>query len=589
MVDFGTSYSTPMDQDYHGTFKQADKRSDVEGEPIFPIHMIGTTVPENDPTGRNKNIVEGVDAAFRGGAGNIQLVMQVPGQTSGMGGGPKAYGEEVREAIREVQRASGGKITGIELPTQINNLSGFTQQGFSEEQRQTALDEVRDSIKFVGDIAGGGGVDIVSWEFPRNFEDADWWKKDTPFKQRGEEQILIVNRDTGQLAAPFKKDQDQFMNIDPTTFKETPNKTHRWEWGDFQNWSKKEGKDPGVLWIQHRVDTQLNRLKGEESRAVYRNQEIDQRLRLLKQRGELNEEEKKEKDILTGVHEGAQQELQAIQEQKRELEEEKGRYKPVDEFALNKSTDSYAQAGIWALQETEKNEYVRKGKGEVHVGPEMGWPQYYGSHPTEWVNLILESRRKMADRLVEEDSYSESEAKKLAKEHIKGMVDTSHLGMWFQSFKPSLPWDERITQFKKWYKGQMEYLAEQNKEHDIIGGIQVVDSATGAHGHLPPGEGILGKDIFEYMKILKEKGGYKGELTSEGHEEEKFGQGRILTKAWETFGSTISNNYWSGGQVAPSFTDIRQSYAGQAYGTTGIFRGYVPSNDFSLWSEVPFE
>ena len=135
----------------------------------------------------------------------------------------------------------------------------------------------------------------------------------------------------------------------------------------------------------------------------------------------------------------------------------------------------------------------------------------------------------------------------------------------------------------------MEYLAKVNKEYDIIGGIQVVDSASGAHGHLPPGQGVLGKDIYEYMKILKEKGGYKGELTSEGHEEEKFGQGRILTQAWSAFGSPISTGGYMHGRAAPQFRDIRQNYAQIAYGTTGIFQSYVPSNDFQLWSQVPLE
>jgi len=103
-----TDYRTPMDQGYYPGFENNSKRSDTEQ--IFPIHMVGTTVVENDPTGRNKNVVESIEAGFKAGAGNVQLVMQTPGQTSAMGGGAKAYGESVREAIREVQKAAGAKL-----------------------------------------------------------------------------------------------------------------------------------------------------------------------------------------------------------------------------------------------------------------------------------------------------------------------------------------------------------------------------------------------------------------------------------------------------------------------------------------------
>ena len=90
------------------------------------------------------------------------------------------------------------------------------------------------------------------------------------------------------------------------------------------------------------------------------------------------------------------------------------------------------------------------------------------------------------------------------------------------------------------------------------------------------------------MRILKDKGGYKGDFTSEGHEEEKFGQGRILTKTWEGAGSSIGSGYFYGRSL-PTFSSARHSYAGIAYGTTGIFQSYVPSNDFTLWSNVPLE
>ncbi len=605
MADFDTPYYTPMDQAYHHELTNADKRTS-EGpieEPIFPINMIGQTLPDIDPATR-RNVLQQVEAAFRGGAGNIQLMMQVPGQFSPGGGGTKIYGDEVRTAIREMQKAAGAKITGAELPAQINNMSGFTQQGFSEEQRKAVLDEVRDTIKFVGDIAGGGQVDIVSWEYQRDLKDAKWYNKEQRegkplFTQREDEHAILVDQRSGKII-PIDKKREQFYYFydpDDPNFKETA-KPNKFTWEQLTELAKVKGKGkkPEEFFIQEQTENQIRRLQGDKA---YYDQLLEGEIMQESHyknivdnpnnhtAGEV-ESAKKMIGIIPERIKGFEEAIRAMKIQEKQLKDQEEQFEPISKFALGKSTESYAQAGIWAMEESQKNKYVQQGKGSVCVGPEMGWPQYYGSHPQEWVELIKESRKKMEEKLVKEQGYDAEQAKELAKKHIKGELDTAHLGMWLQSFKTDLPWDERVKEFKKWYKGQIEYLAEENKKYDLIGGIQVVDSANGSHGHLPPGQGILGKDIFEYMKILKEKGGYKGELTSEGHEEETFGQGRILTKAWEAFGSPIGTGYWAGNQM-PMFRDIRNAQAMTSYGTTGIYQSYVPSNDFTLWSNVPLE
>jgi len=600
-MDFGMPYYTPMDKSYHSDIQHTDRRSDIEQQSLFSINQIGQTVPEVDPSGRNRSVIENVEAAIKGGAGNVQIVMSVVGQTSGMGGGPKAYGEDVREAIRDVQRVSGAKITGVELPTQISNLSGFSQQGFSEQQRKTALEEVKDSIKFIGDIAGGGGVDVLSWEFPRNFSDAKWFNKKEGFEQKGEEIPAIVDTQTGNIQQ-FHPKQKFYMYKKPGTNEDTPGKPQEWLWKDFKILAEKEGKRAEDVFVKEYLQKQEERqIKHQESTLTYYSdmyaEQIEGWKRQLEDKNIPEEYKKRIKENIKRVNERLETEkeqLTMLELEKKRIEDYKTRYQPVDTFGLQKAAQSYGEAGIWAMQESQKNQYVQHGKGSIYVGPEIGWPQFYGSHPKEWVELIKTSRDEMSRQLTDksspyfDSSISKQQAEKIAREHIKGEVDTSHIGMWLQNFKPELPWDKRVSEFKNWFKDQMEYLAEENKKYDLIGGVQIVDSASGAHGHLPPGQGILGKDIYEYMKILKEKGGYKGELTSEGHEEERMGQGRILTKAWETFGVPIGSNYWHG-RAMPQFRDIRNSYANIAYGTTGIFQSYVPSNDFQLWSQVPLE
>jgi len=175
MSNFNTSYKTPLDKGYYTEFISTEPTPQQNLEkPIIPIKDLGITVVEKDPR-TGANILQNVQAAIRQGASNIQLVMTTPASNP-IGGRPKAYGEEVREAIREVAKANELFIGGVEMPTSSHtNMSGFdNRSGFSEKKRHEDMQEVRDAIKFAADVAQGGGVDIWSQEFPRTIFDAKW-------------------------------------------------------------------------------------------------------------------------------------------------------------------------------------------------------------------------------------------------------------------------------------------------------------------------------------------------------------------------------------------------------------------------------
>ncbi len=175
MVEFRTEYYTSMDRAYHDRAEMAPIRSDANIEQPITVADLGQTVPEHDPSGRFKNILQNVQAAIRGGTGNLQLVFQTPIE-SAIGGRPKSYGEEVRTAIREVAMASDVKITGMEMPTSLTNMSGWdAQRGIiDEEKRRRDLNEVKEMVQFAAEVGRGGGVDIVAWEYDRPVHRAAW-------------------------------------------------------------------------------------------------------------------------------------------------------------------------------------------------------------------------------------------------------------------------------------------------------------------------------------------------------------------------------------------------------------------------------
>ncbi|VVB80818.1 Uncharacterised protein [uncultured archaeon] len=636
MAEFRTMYYGPMDREYHEAATETPAAPAVE-EAIFPISQLGETVPEQDPTGRFKNIIQSTQAAIRGGAGTIQLVLMTP-MESAIGGRPKAYGKEVREALKEVALASQVNIAGVELPTSLNNLAGFDYQQlvFSDEKRKQSLDEVKDAIKFAADVGKGGGVDIVSWEFPRSVNEARWNdpnkpEKERKFKQEGEQRIgWLVDERTGRTVQ-FRKDEvqhipykkDNFEKMEPKEeeyAREKPLALNEFTWDDFKKWadkeSQKQGKTitPEELYIKVQLEGQIKSLEGW--RATYldnaekmHGQKIDAEENLKHARTEeqkkaaqktLREAEEKFKDFLNTAY-GQAQQIEELKERIRHL-------KPIEDYAMKRSTRTYAEAGITAMKEYETGREKGTITKPLYVGPEIGWPGYFGSHPDEFVQLIKKSRDEMVNLLtnpkikqirpdgkeeVIENIYFDpgmdrEKAKEQADKHIKGMFDTSHMGMWLSHFKPITDpntgvmetEDRRIQRFRKWYTEQVETLAKSG----VVGGIQLVDSMSGAHGHLPPGQGIF--PVKETAQIFKDNK-FSGYLVSEGHEEEKFGEGRIRMKTWQMAGAPVGAGYFGGPPLR--WGQVEHAYFGKTYSPMFMFGGYAPSNEFKLWSEIPLE
>ena len=85
--------------------------------------------------------------------------------------------------------------------------------------------------------------------------------------------------------------------------------------------------------------------------------------------------------------------------------------------------------------------------------------------------------------------------------------------------------------------------------------------------------------------------GFKGPIISEGHEEDtsNFGKGRILTEAWRAFGSPVGRYSRGAPMGLQSWGGMQSAYFGHARPITYIAGAYSPSNEWTLWSETPFE
>ena len=182
------------------------------------------------------------------------------------------------------------------------------------------------------------------------------------------------------------------------------------------------------------------------------------------------------------------------------------------------------------------------------------FPESYGGHPSELKNLVMGSRKKMAEML-QQKGYSEEQSKKSAEKHIKATLDTGHLNMWRKYYQGT---DE---EFKKWLLEETEKLAKAK----IIGNVHLTDNMGYHDDHLAPGQGIT--PVKEVVKILK-KHGYKDALTVEPGADASTDQSAFhgLMKTWRYFGSPVYGVVGPSPALPPQgWQNIQHAYFGRTY------------------------
>lgn len=681
-------------------------------ESTISISDIGTSVTEGSRFG---TLIKTSQDAIRKGVGSIELA-------TGMGGGmenvgAESYGQDARQALREIAKVNQVDFVSIHSPTNVGNLSGFNPQqgGFSDQQRHGDMEEVRKAIKFSADVAGGSAIVVHTGEFHRDMGDSKWnapvtdeakryakkFKQETghEFKEflsfpeePGQQVAYLVDDRTGKMITDVRKNQivyesDYEMKEDPSQggrmrfvdkdgnfiadgYKDLHKRVPKWDpdkkefltkkvtWEDFEERAAvyNKNKDPdektltaAELFFHSQMENQItqnmgyaryygqgytqtkemvNMIKKEMERmdSLHGGRELteDEKLQLVPRlsgflRGDSGEVQKKllqdglsPTEVLTEALKDAEFNLKhtvdtssSMFAKAEETIETVRHVVTAEEYAMKQSMKSYAELGIEAMQESERPDVDK----DIFIAPENIFPEMgYGSHPEELIELVQNARKEMTNLLttkmiddphgrrdrdgkliqVSNPHYtgmSEKEAEKEAKQHIRATFDTQHLGMWWKHFQP-LPGEtteKRKERFDKWY-GKM---VEKMEEADVIGHIHLVDSLGGGHHHLPVGQGNL--PLVKAIEHLK-KQGYKGTIISEGHgEEANFGVGRMLTETWKAFGSPIKGSSYGVSAPSPGWGSVMHHYGTQMESPYFMFGSYVPSNDWRLWSEVPFE
>ncbi|HLD18696.1 MAG TPA: hypothetical protein VJB90_01675 [Candidatus Nanoarchaeia archaeon] len=253
---------------------------------------------------------------------------------------------------------------------------------------------------------------------------------------------------------------------------------------------------------------------------------------------------------------------------------------PIEKYAVQKTADTIARAGIHAMQRTEfmKRQPFNKNVkiDPLFVGVENAHvPDMWGAHPQELKQAILESRKQMAE-ILKHQGYKEEEAKKFAENHIKATVDIGHANTWKKFFQgdPNLTIEENDKRFKRWLIGQMDDLIE-NK---IIGHVHITDNFGFDDEHLVPGTGNA--PIKEFLDKVKKLN--PSLIIEPAHQD--F---RATLGGWKRFGQGI---YGLPRRDTDTWADVEHSYFGKPAPPYFLFGESAPDPEaWQLWSQTRME
>ena len=282
----------------------------------------------------------------------------------------------------------------------------------------------------------------------------------------------------------------------------------------------------------------------------------------------LKEKIKGYEDYMRHVHEASS----AADSQAREALEQMNRIQRVEDYGMNKVAQTIASGGIKAMVYTDQH---RKELDEpIFVAPENWRPEQYGSHPKEIKDLVLESRKKMKEQLIKE-GYSEEEAKRKAKEHIKATVDVGHINLWRQHFvarEGETP-EQRNKRFDKWLLKETKKLADDG----VLGHVHLTDNFGYDDEHITPGQGNV--PMKEFIKNMEEAG-LKDFIAEAG----SYNATTVMHDTWALMGSPIYTT-----TRAPTFRSMHEQHFGYHNPSMYIVGAYAPSNEWRLWSEIAME
>lgn len=613
-----------------------------------------------------QNQIAALQAKIREGASRLEIGFGGVGKGNSQMATPEAYGKVDREVLRQIAEYNDVK-TSTHASFQLAGLAGFGQQGFSKQQQQVVLEEVRKAIDFAAEATTGGAVVVHTGEWQRPISEAPWAKeyktKDGKAAYLGypdedlKATIPVVDRRTGEIVSGIRKDQELFepewltiSNFEKLTGKKLTGKyadgrpvntaalssssyvdengniidparpeqselrtphynektgaftTQKITWDTIlarteeYNRTHKDKKSPEEIFAITQIENRI--LDGRSNKFIYGG------VATLKEKAAFFDKQVKELEEASAndpvaarqlenariqQHEMREQVRRATQVQssadvqERQFRELAGNLETMEKYGLRQSGAALASLAEHAMAKSEKMLADAKARGaadkydKIYIAPENVFTEQYGSHPDELLKIVEEGRKQFAQRL-REKGYGEDAARKAAVDHIKSTLDIGHLNMWKKHLRRNEGESDDAfhKRFENWAMGKVKQLHEKK----VLGHIHLTDNLGYNDEHLTPGQGNAPiKPIMEFLA----KNGYKDFIAEIG----SFNANTILGDTWTFLGAEHFQRSSQFGQQG--FRDLQSRHFGGYAPPTFIYGAYAPSNEFTLWSQVPLE
>lgn len=296
-----------------------------------------------------------------------------------------------------------------------------------------------------------------------------------------------------------------------------------------------------------------------------------------------------------------QTQLTQIEQQLEKLDKQNGQknFYTVSEYARLQNQQSFGDLGIELYEKNKAMKAKNPNAKDLYFAVENLFPEKYGAHPEELLDIITNARKAMTDELKNKKGMSEGEAKKIANNSIKATFDTGHLHMWKKYFKRNEGESESSfnKRFNKWAVDQTKKLVNSG----VIGNIHLADNFGYDDDHVMLGEGNV--PIKEYLQLFdkaKADGKITGKVAVESFDDS--GERHGVHEAWkatgvQVFKSSNATEKWvnptsefGSDYQGYSFNRLQDNYLGQPHKPYFIFGKYSPDQEeWAPWSETRLE
>jgi len=181
MADFGSDYWNAMDRTISKNLKVSTRDLGTSAKPGDVLSELKTNIHSG---------ASHVELGFTGtGKGMLSQ-----GSTT-----PEMFDTEKRKEIRRLSKLNEVTVS-THASLKLQGLSGLDVQNrrFSDTAARESINEIKRTIDFAGEAAGGGAVVVHTGEFPREVSEYEEFKPSKEIEK--EEIIVLVDKETGQFA-----------------------------------------------------------------------------------------------------------------------------------------------------------------------------------------------------------------------------------------------------------------------------------------------------------------------------------------------------------------------------------------------------